>query len=103
MFNCFIRTSYRIYSFRKLVHKRLVMTQTERIIKHLKEHGSITPLEAIKEYGITRLGARIWDLRDLGYDIETQTETSKNRFGDKTSYAKYVLKGGVKNESVSRH
>lgn len=68
------------------------MTQTERIIKHLKEHGSITPL-----------GARIWDLRDLGYDIETQTETSKNRFGDKTSYAKYVLKGGAKNESVSRH
>lgn len=38
------------------------MTQTERIIKHLKEHGSITPLEAIKEYGITRLGARIWDM-----------------------------------------
>jgi len=67
------------------------MTQTERVIKHLKE------------YGITRLGARIWDLRDLGYDIETQTETSKNRFGDKTSYAKYVLKGEVKNESVSRH
>lgn len=79
------------------------MTQTERVIKHLKEYGSITPLEAIKEYGITRLGARIWDLRDLGYDIETQTETSKNRFGDKTSYAKYVLKGGAKNESVSRH
>lgn len=43
------------------------------------------------------------DLRELGYDIETQTETSKNRFGDKTSYAKYVLKGEVKNESVSRH
>lgn len=79
------------------------MTQTERVIKHLKEHGSITPSEAIKEYGITRLGARIWDLRDLGYDIETQTETSKNRFRDKTSYARYVLKGGVKNESVSRH
>ena len=77
------------------------MTQTERVIKHLKEYGSITPLEAIREYGITRLGARIWDLRDLGYDIET--ETSKNRFGDKTSYAKYVLKGGAKNESISRH
>lgn len=81
----------------------LPMTQTERVIKHLKEYGSITPLEAIREYGITRLGARIWDLRDLGYDIETQTETSKNRFGDKTSYAKYVLKGGAKNEPVQRH
>lgn len=77
------------------------MTQTERVIKHLKEYGSITPLEAIREYGITRLGARIWDLRDLGYDIETQTETSKNRFGDKTSYAKYVLKGGVINVNLS--
>lgn len=51
------------------------MTQIERVIKHLKEYSSITPLEAIREYGITRLGARIWDLRDLGYDIETQTET----------------------------
>lgn len=79
------------------------MTQTERVIKHLKEYGSITPLEAIKEYEITRLGARIWGLRNSGYEIETQTETSKNRFGDKTSYAKYVLKGGAKNESVSRH
>lgn len=79
------------------------MTQTERVIKHLKEYGSITPLEAIKEYGITRLGARIWDLRDLEYDIETQTETSKNRFGDNTSYAKYVLKEDVKNESLPRH
>lgn len=79
------------------------MTQIERVIKHLKEYGSITPLEAIREYGITRLGARIWDLRDLGYDIETQTETSKNQFGEKTSYAKYVLKGEVRNESISRH
>lgn len=79
------------------------MTQTERVIKHLKEYGSITPLEAIREYGITCLGARIWDLRDSGYEIETQTETSKNRFGDKISYTKYVLKGRAKNESVSRH
>lgn len=79
------------------------MTQIERVIKHLKEYGSITPLEAIREYGITRLGARIWDLRDFGYDIETQTETSKNRFGEKISYAKYVLKGEVRNESISRH
>lgn len=37
------------------------MTQTEMILGHLKEHGSITPLEAIRDYGIMRLGARIWD------------------------------------------
>lgn len=69
------------------------MTQTEMILGHLKEHGSITPLEAIRDYGIMRLGARIWDLRDKGYEIETQTETKKNRFGENVSYARYILRG----------
>lgn len=63
------------------------------VLKHLKEHGSLSSLEAMNEYGIMRLGARIWDLRDLGYDIETQTRQSINRYGVKTSYANYVLRG----------
>lgn len=69
------------------------MTQEEMILKHLKQNGSISSLEAMKEYGIMRLGARIWDLRDKGYEIETQTETKKNRFGENVSYARYILRG----------
>lgn len=68
------------------------MTQTDMILMHLKEHGSITPLDAMQEYGCMRLGARIWDIRDLGYTIETKMETHKNRFGQVTCYARYILK-----------
>lgn len=39
------------------------MTQTERIYEYLKEYGSITALEALRDLGIMRLGARIFELR----------------------------------------
>lgn len=35
------------------------MTQTEQVLRHLQDYGSITPVEAMAEYGIMRLGARI--------------------------------------------
>ena len=39
------------------------MTQTDRVLRHLQDYGSISPHEALAEYGIMRLGARIWDLK----------------------------------------
>ena len=47
-------------------------TQLIRILNHLLEHETITPLEALSEYGCYRLGARIADLRNRGYNIETK-------------------------------
>lgn len=67
-------------------------TLKDRVLAHLREHGSITSLEAIKEYGATRLSAIIFELRAEGYDIDTDFETSKNRYGDKVTYARYVLR-----------
>ena len=67
------------------------ITHKERILQYLKEKGSITSWEAIKEFGNTRLSASIWLLKNEGYEIETQFETNKNRYGDKVSYAKYIL------------
>lgn len=67
-------------------------TQAEQILKHLAKYGSINPLEAFNEYGCMRLGARIWDLRYLGFKIDTINEQSKNRNGVKVTYAKYVWK-----------
>lgn len=69
------------------------MTQIKAILEHLKKHGSITPFEALQEYGCFRLGARIWDLRDMGYEIDTEMETKKNRNGRAVTYARYRLKG----------
>lgn len=73
------------------------MSQRLRIIEHLRDCGSITDLEAYSEFGIRRLGARIWDLRRDGYDIETEMVEGHNRFGEVTRYAKYTLKRGENN------
>lgn len=70
------------------------ITQNDRILRHLKDYGYIEPMTAIQDYGITRLGARIWDLKDRGYLIDTEMVRAKNRYGEPTHYAKYVYKGG---------
>jgi hypothetical protein len=65
------------------------LTQRDRILRHLDDFGTITPVEAMREYGIMRLAARIEELRKEGYLIEASTETSRNRYGETTRYAKY--------------
>ena len=67
------------------------MTQCDRILRHLMDFGSITPVEAMRDYGVMRLGARIHDLKERGYDIHTDSETARNRYGEKTRYARYRL------------
>jgi hypothetical protein len=69
------------------------MTQTERVLRHLQDYGSITQWEAIRDYGIMRLGARIWDLKRQGHVISTERETGVNRYGEKTAYARYGMGG----------
>ena len=65
------------------------MTQKERIRKYLDDFGSITPLEALRDLGIMRLGARIWEMVQAGEPIVTDWENGKNRYGDRTRYARY--------------
>ena len=67
------------------------MTQTEQVLRHLQDYGSITPVDAMAEYGIMRLGARIWDLKRQGHVISTERETGVNRYGEKTAYARYRM------------
>lgn len=70
------------------------MTQCERIMRHLRDYGSITQAEAVSEYGCYRLGARIWDLKSRGVPIKSESVTGKNRYGERTSFARYSLDGG---------
>lgn len=67
------------------------MTQCEKILQHLVEHGSITAVEAMEEYGIARLASRISDLKSDGVPIRRRMVTAKNRFGEPVSYAEYRL------------
>tara|TARA_R100000781_G_scaffold11049_1_gene10229 strand:- start:416 stop:643 length:228 start_codon:yes stop_codon:yes gene_type:complete len=67
------------------------LTQKDRIIRHLKDKGSITALEAMKEYGIMRLTSRICELKDQGYNIKSEFVSSKNRYNESVSFSKYSL------------
>lgn len=67
------------------------MTQTEKVLDHIKEFGSITPLDALKEYGIMRLASRVSDLKRAGFPIVREMETSKNRNGEPVRYARYRM------------
>lgn len=67
------------------------MTQTEKILSFMQENGSITPLDALSEFGCMRLAARISDLRVQGHKIKSERESSKNRYGECVSYSRYSL------------
>jgi len=45
------------------------MTQQKQILHFLKAGHKLTPLSALKLFGCLRLGARIYDLRQLGHRI----------------------------------
>jgi len=73
-------------------------TQNERIISYMNQFGSITQLEALQDLGVMRLASRISDLRRLGYPIVSDTETVKNRYGEKCHIKRYRMEGGASNE-----
>ena len=58
------------------------MSQELEILSHIKRNGSITPLEALQEYGCMRMAARVYDLRSQGHNIvsiEKSVMTPKGR------------------------
>ena len=65
--------------------------KTEEVLKHLKEYGSITSLEAIEKYSATRLSAIIFNLKKRGYNIETIMLPFTDKYGTKSMYGKYIL------------
>ena len=73
-------------------------TQEKEVLDYLRKIGSITSWEAIVEFGATRLSAIIYNLRKKGYNIETTDVIVKNRYGNATVIAKYVLKEGGEGE-----
>lgn len=63
------------------------MSQTQRILDHLKKGESITQMDALKLFGCFRLASRINELRDCGYDIETRIKRVHGK-----QIAEYTLK-----------
>lgn len=75
--------------------KTEVRNQRKDVLSYLKKHkkSGITQMDAYTAFPapITRLAAVIFDLKKMGYDIESKEEVGKNCYGT-TSYVRYVLK-----------
>lgn len=65
------------------------MTQLQILINHFKKARSISQREALVDYSIQSLTKRISELRDMGYNIQTQ---HKHHPVTGQRYARYVLK-----------
>tara|TARA_R100001594_G_scaffold80364_1_gene114870 strand:- start:394 stop:615 length:222 start_codon:yes stop_codon:yes gene_type:complete len=65
--------------------------QKQAVLYHLQQYQTITSLEAISEYGATRLSDIIFRLRKEGYNIESLPFIKRNRFGNTVTLAKYYL------------
>lgn len=66
-------------------------TQVKRLLAYLQVHGSITNYEALKELGIFSPAKRICDLKKQKYEIHTEWEEMKNRYGEKCRVKRYYL------------
>ena len=66
-------------------------SQCDRVVRHLRDFGSITQAEAIIEYGIYRLPPRIYDLKKRGYMFTAEWKEEKNRYGEPTRFKVYRL------------
>lgn len=70
--------------------KITAVTQNDTVLLHLQQFGEITALQAISHYQITRLSARIYELREAGYRIESKKQHDGD--GKRGCYARYVLR-----------
>lgn len=66
-------------------------TQNAKLLAALQD-GPITALEALRQLGIARAAARVFDLRQQGYDIVSREVAVKNRDGVEARVAQYSLR-----------
>lgn len=71
------------------------MTQTEALINYLEKYGSITTYQSFTELFITRLSAKIYELKHkYGYEFEEKWVVKQNIYGNTCSFKKYIWKRG---------
>lgn len=67
--------------------------QANRVLTYLRSNKEITPMDAWQRLGITRLAARVHELRRDGVGIAKKNRTTTNRWGERCTFAVYSLDG----------
>lgn len=73
------------------------ITQRDRVVQYVNDFGSISSWEAYEQLGITQLGARIFELEQMGFRFKRERVAKKNRYGDDVKFVRYRL---VEKESI---
>ncbi len=68
------------------------MNKHKAVLQWLQANASISSMEAIKNFGATRLSAIIFNLRKRGHNIETVMVEGRDQFGNHMRYARYYLR-----------
>jgi hypothetical protein len=64
-------------------------TQRQLILKYISDFGSITPMQAFGDLGVTKLATRISEMRKDGMQFKIDTVKTKNRYGKTIHFARY--------------
>lgn len=68
-------------------------TQTNKVLNHMIEHGKIDFMTALDEYRITRLSARIADLKNMGIPVVSVCKQYWNGSEFVFNYKEYSIEG----------
>lgn len=66
-------------------------TQAGRLLAELKAGRGIGPLTSWAKHGVYRLSDVIYQLRRLGWSIQTEIRPVRNRFGEECKVGFYTL------------
>ncbi len=67
-------------------------SQMANVLQYLKDYGKITSLDAIREFGATRLSGIIYVLRhEYNYNIRSERRQHLNKYGHNVNYVVYIL------------
>ena len=66
-------------------------SQNKRLAKYLRDGGKVNPLMDWEKLGIYRLSARIFDIKELGLNVQSRFIEVLNRFGETTKVKEYWI------------
>ncbi len=65
--------------------------QADRVLQYMKEHKGITSLDAARDIGCMRLGARIFEIKERGIEVKSEFINVENRFGEICRVKRYWI------------
>lgn len=72
-------------------NERKQPSQLDQILAVLESGGTLTALDALEDFGCSRLASRITDLKRKGYPVASRMVTRRNCYGRLCRVAEYYM------------